>query len=192
MTINRYYCVLTISGLYQSEGAVSLLMVNASQNAFILRVVGELCQYFRALVTETNPDEKRFFAHMAHCFPNLYFMAGLTFSAFSRPYSANRFVVMEHLAFLNDRFLGLAEELAWDMPRIVNAAPIDLSDESPLTKANKSAIKKRDISIGTRTIRCTLHTKISPQRDRIHFHPPVKDIGAGRIIIGIFHEHLRT
>jgi hypothetical protein len=38
---------------------------------------------------------------------------------------------------------------------------------------------------------CEWHLKIQPDRDRIHFHFGVADIGSGRIFIGIFCYHLK-
>ena len=190
---DRYYCVLTSSTTYKLDGKVSVSTNQLSNGTFILRIADDFCHYFRAFLGEEGTTEEQFFGHLEYGFPKLYFHPELTFSNFSRSYSENRSTVIEHFEFLNDSFLSLAEGFEWDMPRIIKAAPINLSDESPLTKKNRDAIRKRDISVGDLTIRCTLHTKLSPQRDRIHFHPPVfNDICGDKIIIGIFHEHLPT
>lgn len=88
--------------------------------------------------------------------------------------------------------MALANGENWNIPVVMRKARIDFSDESPGTKANKKAIAQRKVMFEKADVTCTLHTKLYKTSDRIHFHPPVPQINAKKLLIGIFVEHLKT
>jgi hypothetical protein len=69
---------------------------------------------------------------------------------------------------------------------------IDFSNESVGTRSSKSKMKKRAARFSMNEVVCELHTKISYNKNRIHFHSPIREISEHRILIGIFVDHLVT
>lgn len=133
-------------------------------------------------------------------FPDLYFHPDLNLNDFHLHPDVFFSLLVKHLSFLNDRFIQIFSEVNKQpdhMSRRARAdADIQLSPESPNTRANKKAIAERDVTIGNLEVRCEWHTKFFPQYGRIHFHPGLEQpqavaaITDGRLIIGKFAEHL--
>lgn len=102
--------------------------------------------------------------------------------------------VTRHLAILNDHFRRVFESHHKDLKKtageLQSGHKVDLSGESANTKGNAAAWKERKISIQGTEIYCDLHLKLSPTANRIHFHPGHPAIACGKVIVGIFHEHL--
>lgn len=105
--------------------------------------------------------------------------------------------VVAHLSFLNDDYIDVCGECAWDLPRVQAAARargVDLSDESSNTKADYRKMRQRNVSVvmdgHARLVSCTLHTKLSGQCGRIHYS--VEKVGADerQLVVGIMHAHL--
>jgi len=152
--------------------------------------------FYRSLFELEDVSEHQYIELTPLAFPRLTFVDGLDrqFRRFSRPYASIRRDVTRHLAALNDHweeaFHGhpTPDEVARRMRAL---ADVDLSPESPNTRANRRAWSQRQIAVGDRQLHCEWHMKLSPTADRIHFHPghPGSDQGP---IIGIFAEHLDT
>ncbi len=66
---------------------------------------------------------------------------------------------------------------------------VDLSPESPNTHASDAFMRKRYVAYEGSRYCCEWHAKIERHRNRIHFTLPAAG-PAGRILIGIFTEHL--
>lgn len=67
---------------------------------------------------------------------------------------------------------------------------LDMAPENPNVYADNKCRKAREITVRTRTLYCEWHGKLEPHRNRIHVHPPTAE-SEGKVIIAIFHEHLR-
>jgi len=134
----------------------------------------------------------------ARAFPLLHFHEKLSVNSFGLDLNEHLPTVCLHLGFLNDEFLAIAKESGWDLPQVIAAAKakaVDFSDESDNTKRAKQKIRERNVAFLTqkgdpKVVLCTLHTKITATRGRIHFHPPVPEIAPGRLLVGKFCEHL--
>jgi len=135
------------------------------------------------------------FSHLA--FPLLLFAPSVSPADLGVDLRDSGEKVVMHLSFLNDDYIDLCGECAWDLPRVqasARARGIDLSDESSNTKADLKKMRQRNVSVVldgvARSVSCTLHTKLSGQRGRIHY--AVERVGAhGRqVVVGIMHAHL--
>jgi len=179
-----------------------------------LSSVSRFPEFFRMLFDfeDMNPDS--YMSNAGDAFPELAFVSGLgaQFSRFRTRYREVRPIVTAHLAALNDYFPELFRKHDGQSSKVSRelqaTCDVDASPESPKTHSNKKAMKERDVivdvvhvgrrtlSVG-RTVTCEWHTKISPLVDRIHFHPGLggapqdrRPPAEGRVIIGIFAEHL--
>jgi hypothetical protein len=68
---------------------------------------------------------------------------------------------------------------------------IDFSNESVKTRGSKH-MKLREASFAGKIVICELHSKLTRQINRIHFHPPIDSVEKGKMLIGIFVDHLKT
>ncbi|OEV31786.1 hypothetical protein AN219_02990, partial [Streptomyces nanshensis] len=59
------------------------------------------------------------------------------------------------------------------------------------TRAKEKVMRQRDVEHGGETYRCEWHAKQHPARNRVHFTLPEQQLD-GRILIGIFVDHLDT
>ena len=59
------------------------------------------------------------------------------------------------------------------------------------TRSSERLMRHRDVEFRGRVYRCEWHSKLEPNRNRIHFRV-IDGIAETRILIGIFHEHLPT
>jgi len=105
-------------------------------------------------------------------------------------------LILEHLSYLNDYAF---EDYERDQSIFVAEASskgVELSGESNNTRGNNSAMKERKIKIENHEVTCELHTKITYNKGRIHFHfgnnlhPDVLKKTNGKVIIGMLVEHL--
>lgn len=154
--------------------------------------------FYRTIPELEDLSERAYLDHAPLLFPDLFFKPGLDqeFRRFAGGYRAVRAEVTRHLAILNDHFRRVFERHHKDLKKtadeLQSGHSVDLSGESANTKGNAAAWKERKISIQGTEIYCELHLKLSPTANRIHFHPGHKAIACGKVIVGIFHEHLPT
>jgi hypothetical protein len=66
---------------------------------------------------------------------------------------------------------------------------IDISPETSETMSNGRCKRARERTFDGQTLTFEWHTKIEPDRDRIHVHPG-NARSNGQVIVGILHEHL--
>jgi hypothetical protein len=191
----------------KGNGIACLVFPGAARREF-LKVSGErgeamvfffceplaLPEFWRSLFVLENVSEHEFFELAELAFPGLAFHPELSFGRFSGTYLTVRDRVVTILAGLNDNF---AEEYARSggLPRQLEVAMgrhhVDLSLESTKTRASERLMRLRDVTYGGRRFRCEWHAKLEPNRNRIHFSEPSEYL-AGRILIGIFDDHLDT
>ena len=154
--------------------------------------------FYRTIPELEDLNEQAYLDHALLLFPDLLFKPGLDqeFRRFAGGYRAVRAEVTRHLAILNDHFRRVFESHHKDLKKtageLQSGHKVDLSGESANTKGNAAAWKERKISIQGTEIYCDLHLKLSPTANRIHFHPGHPAIACGKVIVGIFHEHLPT
>lgn len=146
--------------------------------------------FHRSLYELEDVAESDFWSVARLAFPELVFAEALTFRRFAGPYVHLRSAVVLHLGALNDRFLDAFHGERGDSRRVSARLGIDVSREGA-TRASESLMRLRDVQHGNLTYRCEWHTKLEPNRNRIHFHPG--DAGTqGRVFIGVFVDHLPT
>lgn len=141
-----------------------------------------------------NVSERSFFGIAAFAFPSLIFHQDLRFGKFIGSYTMMRDSVVRILCALNDHFPRVHAErtgLPDDVAAAMGQYGVDLSRESPKTHSNETAMRQRDIIHDGSRYRCEWHAKIERHRNRIHFTLPA-DGPDGRILIGIFTDHLDT
>lgn len=164
-----------------------------AQLHFFRRAV-ELPAFWRYLFRFEHVEEKRFFALAALAFPRLELHPDLSFGRFEGNYTDLRERVVTILAGLSDHF---ATEFVRcrGLPRDIQAAlsihQIDLSPESPKTRASTKLMHQRDVIHNGTTFSCEWHAKLEPHRNRIHFSAPSPEL-KGKILIGLFIRHLPT
>lgn len=137
-----------------------------------------------------------------YLFPTLFFAPGLQhqFRNFHEPYQSIRSKLTDALSYLNDRFLAVAIQHNF-LPAPIEAdfslkvpSVHGISPESNRTNTNQSCRKARTILVAGKKVYCEWHVKISPTHDRIYFAWNTEDriLVNDKIIIGIFHKHLKT
>lgn len=167
-----------------------------SNKIYVLRITSDVPRYARWLIRDYSQSEDDFFSLWERAFPLLFKSDDLTFHKFDGTYMTLHNDVLKQLVFLNDSYLQLWSECDNDFPCIKRKAKsgyeIDFSNESVSTRSSKRKMKKRTASFSMNEVVCELHTKISYNKNRIHFHPPIEKIGGEKILIGIFVDHLET
>lgn len=161
---------------------------------FFFASASELPMFWRHLYELEDAAEDVFFDLAGRAFPELIFHADLNFRRFAGAYRELREPVVRHLAVLNDNFIEAYDEasgIARQVEAILASAGCPgISPESPSTHRNQQAMRARDVDHDGVLIRCEWHTKIEPNRNRIHFA-----FGGSlgqRVFIGIFTDHLPT
>ncbi|MDO8714341.1 MAG: hypothetical protein Q7K13_07680 [Polynucleobacter sp.] len=146
-------------------------------------------------------DEKYFPSFCTHMFDNLYFShQANTFGSLGVNYITHIKTFINHLSYLNDDVTEHFSIATTNLEKINRAAAfgVEISPESPLTRNNARAMRERYITISDQSICCEWHTKIEPQRGRIHFNAQpnrpknITSIVGEKVIVGIFATHLLT
>lgn len=169
-----------------------------SIRAFIIVDRESLLGFFREVPEVEDYDARAYIEHAEYAFPELAFVKGLERQCrrFETPWQKIRPDVTCHLSALNDHFRKVFEEENYEpdgvMKRFKSRTGVDASPASPNVRRNKKAWKERRISVNGQHIYCEWHTKIHKTHDRIHFHPGKSDIAGGKVIVGIFVDHLPT
>ena len=146
--------------------------------------------FFRTIYELEDVPEGAFFDLAVRAFPNLLFAEGLDFRRFEGTYRELRAPVVLHLGQLEDRFTEAHREENGRSEGISTRLGINVSIEGT-TRSSERLMKLRDVEFKGRVYRCEWHSKIEVHRNRIHFHPGDATTG-DRILVGIFHRHLRT
>jgi hypothetical protein len=127
-------------------------------------------------------------------FPDLEFADGLAQQVrrLDGGFAANRTELTRHLAALNDHYAAsfaghpTPNDIITRMKALGN---VEMSPESPQTRANRSAWNERRVNYRGTTIYCDWHLKMTPTVNRIHFHPARH--GVNKLpLVGIIHAHL--
>ena len=173
----------------RTEGAPTLHLIGT---------VPQAIDYYRDAVELGDFNENSFIANCGRAFPGLFIRQGIeaqigSFTEAFRPHM--RIKLVKALADLNDLIPKLVAEHR-DIPTLIGhfnaASEFEISPESPRTHKNVAAMRERDADFGVKIIRCEWHLKISPERDRIHFHFGDNEVAKEKILVGLFCEHLTT
>jgi hypothetical protein len=167
---------------------------DGATTVFFVRQAAEISGFWRALFDREDVGEAGFGELAQRAFPRLVLAESLSFGKFKGTYRELRPWVVHVLSVTNDHFTEALSAGA-GIPRQVQAAlgghGITLSPESPKTHANEAAMRERDVEHSGEVYRCEWHVKQHPARNRVHFSLPDQRLD-GRILIGIFTDHLPT
>ena len=181
-------------------GVVDVSRVSDNQSSRIYFLAGDsaICDFFRFRLSVEDLNEAEFMRTCGLAFPNLFFANGLLgqIRRFSHSFEEVRNIMITHFIALNDQFRAVFSKHN-GAPQVISAemsalTGVSMSPESPSTHGNSSAMREREISVEKKIICCEWHTKLFPTTDRIYFHPGTDDVALGKVIVGIFSDHLPT
>lgn len=191
----RHPALLTLDRSLYPE-AVVLASEKEKWPIFFISSSADLPLYFRWLVVEAKPDEGAFFQLWTSAFPKLLRADNLSFRRFSTSYEEILPQVVKHLSFLNDDFETLWVASNRDFPKFMQTAKskcsIDFSNESSKTRNSPKKMRLREAHFSGEVVTCELHSKITRTTNRIHFHPSIDGKFGGKLLVGIFVDHLET
>ena len=146
--------------------------------------------FFRLLYEWEDVSESEFFERAKLAFPRLVFAADISFGKFQGAYRTLRSKVIDHLGRINDGFPEFYAAQRGMPNEISSRLGIEVSIEGN-TRNSESLMRLRDVEFRGQMYRCEWHSKIEPHRNRIHFCV-IDGVAGTEILIGIFHQHLRT
>ena len=169
----------------------------------------ELIAFFRALLEVRETDDRTYPLYAPHAFPGLRFADGAWrgLRDFSAPFKSLRAKVSAHLAVLSDDgawcFTAPGPAHLVSDFRLDDCGPIsekliadrfatrgvNISTEAAEVRKDEMCRRSRTATVGGQDYYCEWHTKFERHKDRIHIHPPAG--GDPRVIVGVFHRHLR-
>lgn len=160
----------------------------------LLRAPDDLVSFWRAIFTREQVTPDRFFTLTESAFPRLLFASSLKFHHFRGKYTEILPWLVHLLGLLNDHFAEVLSSCGGDQKKVrdhFKALGADISPESPNTKKNAKAWEQRTVLFQEERHRCEWHGKRLWDRDRVHFSLPLQ-AHDGRVLIGIFTDHLDT
>lgn len=176
------------------------LSANAVSNpCFFVRQAGGVLELCRGMLRIFIPTRSEFHLIASYAFPQLVLHPDLDLNDFKLKLNMYFGTVLDHLTYLNDSFIPVANEVGWDLYKMVSRAAqyAEFSDEGDKTKRDKAKMKLRTRSFTVQglvvELCCTLHTKITGHLGgRIHFHGPVPNVAPNKVFIAVFTDHLAT
>lgn len=182
-------CLCANSG--RARGKVEVTVDGVSLPIWLITNGMEMEKFFRWVIEvySTKPDD--FEELSGSAFQNLDFTEkcfdGIT--KMSKPFRHLAPIIVKHLSALSDDgsriFTGNWQRAQAEF----GGVGVEVTDENGRTKSNSTAAKERLVNVDGKEFYCWWHTKIEPDRDRIHFCPDLVPT-RGPIIVGIFCEHL--
>lgn len=174
-------------------GKHAVTVNNQIENLWFVGDFQSYRDYFRWLIADTtkNPDEMEKFS--ASAFPSIDFIPD-SFNGIkdmSKPYRELIGPLTKHLSALSDHGKRIFSEPWIDAPAKFGLLGVNITDENGNTKSNREARKERTRIVKGEEIVFWWHSKLEPDRDRIHFVPD-KIASGGRLLVGIFCRHLQT
>ncbi|MFI0991695.1 hypothetical protein ACH4TH_04325 [Streptomyces californicus] len=164
------------------------------KDVFFLTGASSLTDFWRDLFSRENVAEQSFVERAREAFPDLVFADSLTFRRFDGTYGEMRDWVVRVLSVVHDHFIDALAKHA-GIPADVKAElghhGLNLSPESPNTRAKAKIMKQREVVHGGEKYLCEWHAKKDRHRNRVHFSLPEQRLD-GRVLIGIFVDHLDT
>lgn len=177
----------------RSTGKFEVTVNKHSEDLWFVANQNDSSRFFRWLIVKTTntPDEMEALASSA--FPCLDFVTGAFdgIKNMSKSYRELVNSIVHHLGVISDYAQKIFSQSWQDAPAQFASLGVVLSDENGRTKSNSNARKARTINVNGTNIIFWWHSKLEPDRDRIHFYPDFIPSG-GRLLIGIFCRHLIT
>jgi hypothetical protein len=147
--------------------------------------------YFRWLILETTRAPEQMADLASDAFPALQFVPGAFngVKSMSKPYRDLADDLVKHLGALSDHGRRIFAS-SWQYASAeFGTLGVNLSDENGATKSNAAAKRERTRVYSGSDLVFWWHSKLQPDRDRIHFYPDAVPRG-GAIVVGIFCRHL--
>jgi len=152
-----------------------------------------------SLFLEKNFSNENFWIWTDFLYENIYFSnksKGSKLQTLEVDLNKHLKTILDHLHFLdfygqNNYIEDKSKFLAFSKSKNINISP-----DSPKTHKNKKAKNERTININNESLVCEWHTKITPQKGRIHFHfglnlpKKILETTKKKLIIGLFTGHL--
>jgi hypothetical protein len=155
-----------------------------------------LAQFHRSVPAYANYTENEFRAQLPYAFPSLFFNEKLDMGKFNEKYPAIREKLMNALAYLNDRFYDALREWGNQPDKIERDFKALCRGVGGISQETSSTMqlygRQREVIIQGVSVSCEWHVKLRPHIDRVHFayEEKYKTVAGGRIIVGIFIDHL--
>lgn len=187
-------------GAIIAEKEISTLSWWNSSSMIIVSTPDEFTLALRRLFLIERHTERDFEAFCEEMFDNIYFHARPSLGSLGLDFHEHTEDLILHLSYLNDQAARDFSSGEGDHVIIAKAGSygVEISPESPKTRANKAAMSERNITICEETLCCEWHTKLTKTRGRIHFHAGARrsekissKVGT-KVIVGVFADHLTT
>lgn len=161
----------------------------------------KILSLFRKLPAYHNIGLSEFDSYLEKCFPNIYFLddaRDFSKTDISEKNDTKLSIIIKHLSYLNDHAQDdyLTDPEQFEQKALSHG--VELSRESSNTKRNQNAVKERTKIVNEESLFFELHTKLSREKGRIHFHigsslsEKINRLSRGRLIVGIVCKHLST
>jgi hypothetical protein len=163
-------------------------------DVFFLQDSGSLPDFWRGIFIREDVSEQDFIRCAREAFPDLLFAESLSFRRFDGSYRELREWVVEVLGVVHDHFAAALRKHGgkpYDVQAELGRFGLDLSPESPNTRAKPRVMRQRDVEYQGDVFHCEWHAKKSRHRNRVHFSLPEQRL-QDRVLVGIFVDHLDT
>lgn len=183
-------CVLFPGG--RSSGLRSVIVNEKETSLWFIADQKEYSACFRWLITSTTKNHNEMKTIAPSAFPALDFVDGAFdgIKSMNKPYRDIVHTLVHHLGVLSDDGQRIFQGPRQNVAAEFGALGVDISDENGHTKSDRLARRARTIEVNGVETLFWWHTKLEPHQNRIHLNP---DAGhGGRLLIGIFCDHLRT
>jgi hypothetical protein len=160
-------------------------------DVWMISSIDDAPAYFRWFILKITSSPEEMGDIASDAFPKLNFVSGafVGIKSMSKPYRDLVDDLVRHLGALSDHghriFTGSWQYASAEF----GSLGINLSDENGATKRNSTARRARTRVYSGGDLVFWWHSKLQPDRDRIHFYPD-KVARGGTIVIGIFCRHL--
>lgn len=149
--------------------------------------------FFRWMILNTTSSPSEMDEMSTEAFSGLEFLSGAVdgIKAMRGTYKLLLPKIVHDLSFLSDNGRTIFSQPWKNAPASFGQGYVNASDENGRTKQNGEARRQRTRDYKGKKRVFWWHIKLQPHQNRIHFSPD--DVGSGgRILIGIFCEHLVT
>jgi hypothetical protein len=189
--IESVACLVFSEG--RSSGSFDVEVAQINRVIWFVSDQANSVNFFRWIILNgtASPAQMERFAVVA--FPELDFASNVFngIKTMSKPYGAILPDLVHHLSVFSDHGKKIFSGPYIDAPSQFGAHGLNVSDENGNTKSNSEAKKDHTRSFNGKDIQFWWHSKIEPDRDRIHFDPSPLS-AEKKIIVGIFCRHLIT
>lgn len=190
----RAMSCLVLSAPAGPSGWVTVEQQTGSVRLHVLRDPQDVAGFWREIYLCEGIAEEQFFTLADQAFPRLAFYPELDFRRFKGSYPDVVPWLVKLLGAVNDHFSDALEQHGGDQKQVVarfDSLGLDISPESGNTRKNAKAWAQRLVLYRGVEYRCEWHGKRLWNLDRVHFSLPIA-AHDGRILIGIFVDHLAT